>query len=229
MQQLNYAHTRDDDTSSQIATAQVSYWLGKCLDGHPQCRHNQAPRYFPTRIIDIGDLDTKQSPRLLQNPHINKPYVALSHRWGLQGLPVTTLGNIADRVERINPAELSETMRNAITIVRNLGYRYLWIDALCIIQDSTEDWLTEASKMSSVFSGAVLTIAAADAEDHTQGVFRKRVARCTRPFHIPYMKGMPHRDRVNCDSEANYYIFPRSDLVGAGSRPKGTLDTRGWV
>jgi hypothetical protein len=120
-------------------------------------------------------------------------------------------------------------MRDAITIVRSLGYRYLWIDALCIIQDSTDNWFSEASKMSSVFSGAVLTLAVADAEDHTKGIFREHVARCRRPFCILYMKGIAHRDHINVDGEANYFIFPRSDLVGAGTRPKGTLDTRGWM
>ncbi|OAK94757.1 hypothetical protein IQ06DRAFT_81513 [Phaeosphaeriaceae sp. SRC1lsM3a] len=129
----------------------------------------------------------------------------------------------------IDATDLSQTMRDAICIVRGLRYRYIWIDALCIIQDSTDDWLSEASKMSSVFSGAVVTIAVADAHDHSQGIFRQRVARCTRPFYIPYMKGIPHRDRINVDGEANYYLFPRSELVGAGARRKGTLDTRGWI
>lgn len=142
---------------------------------------------------------------------------------------MTTSENIVNRVEGINPAELSDTMRDAFIVVRSLGYRYIWIDALCIIQNSTEDWFSEASKMSSVFSGAVLTIEVADTEDHTQGIFRKRIARCTRPFRIPYMRGKPYRDHITVDGEANYYIFPRSDLVGAGARPKGTLDTRGWM
>lgn len=205
------------------------YWLSRCLEGHSQCRHNHASKHLPTRILEIGDIEGEQTLRLRQHVNLHVPYVALSHRWGVRGLPVTTLENIADRLKGIPAAELSETMRNAITVVRSLGYRYLWIDALCIIQDSTDDWLSEASKMSSVFNGAVLTLAVADAEDHTKGIFRKRVARCTRPFHIPYMRGIPHRDRVNVDGEAHYYIFPRSDLVGTGTRPKGTLDTRGWM
>jgi hypothetical protein len=166
---------------------------------------------------------------LIQNADIHEPYLALSHRWGSEGLPVTTLKNLAGRLEKIDLAELSQIMRDAIRIVHGLGYRYLWIDALCIVQDSADDWLSEASKMSSVFSGAVVTIAVADAEDQSQGIFRKRPARCMRPFYVPYLKALPHRDRMHIDGEAKYYVFPKTNLVGGGTRTKGTLDTRGWV
>jgi hypothetical protein len=225
---MNYVED-DKDTSSHAALSLATCWLHTCLNGHEQCHRDHASQYFPTRVLDIGDLERGQRPKLLQNANLREPYIALSHRWGLRGLPVTTVENLASRLEGINEPDLSKTMHDAISIVSQLGYRYLWIDALCIIQDSSDDWLSEASKMSSVFSGAVLTIAAADAEDHTQGIFRNRVARCTRPFHIPYRKDIPHRDRRDMDSEAYYYVFPRNDLFGAGARSKGTLDTRGWM
>lgn len=120
-------------------------------------------------------------------------------------------------------------MRDAAYLVQGLGYRYLWIDALCIVQDSKDDWLSEASKMSSIYKDAVVTIAVADADDHSQGIFRKRRGRCMRPFHVPYLKGKPYRERGQADGEGEYYVFPKNNLVGAGARPKGTLDTRGWI
>lgn len=120
-------------------------------------------------------------------------------------------------------------MRDAIHIVKELGFRYFWIDALCIIQDSTEDWLREASRMSGVFSGAILTIAVADADHHAQGIFRPRPVRCIRPFRIPYLQDTPYRDRTQFDGEGEFYVFPKSSLVGAGNRTKGTLDTRAWI
>jgi hypothetical protein len=219
----------DGDTSSPAAMTMASSWLRSCIDGHRQCSYSRNPHYFPTRVLDLDGVYTGQLPRLLENGNLREPYVALSHRWGLEGLPVTTLENLAGRVERIDLAELSQTMRDAIQIVLGLGYRYLWIDAICIIQDSVDDWLSEASKMSSVFSGAVVTIAVADAEDQSQGIFRKRSARCMRPFYVPWMKDIPHRDRMHIDGEAKYYMLPKSNLVGGGTRTKGTLDTRGWV
>jgi hypothetical protein len=219
----------DNDTSSPAAMSLAKHWLRTCVEGHDRCNRNRTSQYSPTRIIDVGGLKFGHRPRILHNVVLHEHYIALSHRWGVKGLPITTRSNLTYRKEGFDLTELSQTMRDAIDIVLALGYRYVWIDALCIIQDSPDDWLCEASKMSSVFSGAVVTIAVADAEDHTQGIFRKRVARCNRPFYIPYLKGIPYRDKTHSDGEGKYYIFPRNDIVGAGARSKGTLDTRGWM
>jgi hypothetical protein len=120
-------------------------------------------------------------------------------------------------------------MRDAIHVTRKLGCRYIWIDALCIIQDSEADWLREASKMSEVFRGAIVTIAVADADNHSQGMFRSRLAQCIRPFPVPYLEHTPYRDRTHVDGEGQFYLFPNTGRVSAGARPKGTLDTRGWI
>jgi hypothetical protein len=207
----------------------ANLWLQRCIDGHSQCSYSRTAQYFPTRVLDLGGVHTGHRPRLLQNAALDEPYLALSHRWGLEGLPVTTLDNLAGRLRGMDLAELSQIMRDAIQIVLALGYRYLWIDALCIIQDSADDWLSEASKMSSVFSGAVVTIAVADAENQSEGIFRTRPARCIRPFYVPWLKAIAYRNRMHIDGEAKYYVFPKTDLVGGGTRTKGTLDTRGWV
>jgi hypothetical protein len=205
------------------------HWLNSCLQGHRQCYYRLSTQYFPTRVLDINGLDHGQLPKLVQKAALKEPYVALSHRWGSKSLLSTTMENIGKRLKGIDLDDLTPIMRDAIHIVRSLGYRYIWIDVLCIIQDSSDDWLSEASKMSSVFSGAVLTIAVADAIDHSQGIFRKRLALCTRPFAIPYMQKKHYRDRTQLEGEGEYYVFPRSKLVSAGARSKGTLDTRGWV
>ncbi|KAH4114971.1 hypothetical protein HBH47_190160 [Parastagonospora nodorum] len=162
-------------------------------------------------------------PKLVQNISVPGAYVALSHRWGSTSLPITTLANLEQRQNGIDPSELSQVMLDAISITQALGFCYIWIDVLCIIQDSPNDWLAEASKMSSVFSNAVVTIAAADAEDHAQGMFRGRTARCIRPFQVPFF------EHPSVKAEDIQYIFPQNRLVGGRSRTKGTLDTRGWI
>jgi len=65
----------------------------------------------------------------------------------------------------------SKTIRDAITVTRDLGIRFLWVDALCIIQDSRKgkDWHREASKMRDVYSNAFVTISAETAMDARQG------------------------------------------------------------
>jgi hypothetical protein len=68
--------------------------------------------------------------------------------------------------------DLPQTFQDAITITRNLGYRYLWIDSLCIIQDSTEDWELESRKMGSIYRDALLNISADAAENGQEGIFK---------------------------------------------------------
>ena len=61
--------------------------------------------------------------------------------------------------------DMPATFRDAIVTTRKLGYQYLWIDSLCIIQDSVEDWAYESSQMQHYYKNAILTIAT----DHLTG------------------------------------------------------------
>lgn len=182
-------------------------------------------RYFPTRVVQV----LGESLKIVHDPTICAPYVALSHRWGSENLPQTLSTNIHSRMESFMLSELTQTMQDAIEITRRLGYRYIWIDALCIIQDSEEDWLQESAKMSEVFSGAIVTIAVADAENHSEGLIRPRTAKCIRPFAVPLLERKPYHERVEYDGEGEFYVFPNTSRVSAGPRRKGTLDTRGWI
>ena len=56
-------------------------------------------------------------------------------------------------------------------MTRRLGLRYLWIDSLCIIQDSLKDWRQEASKMAFIYKHATIVIAASRARDAYDGLF----------------------------------------------------------
>ncbi|KAH9210485.1 hypothetical protein DL95DRAFT_258640, partial [Leptodontidium sp. 2 PMI_412] len=71
----------------------------------------------------------------------------------------------------IPDSTLSQTFRDAIDITRYLGLRYLWIDSLCIVQDDAEDWATESSLMSDVYSGSHINLAASGAKDGSVGSY----------------------------------------------------------
>jgi hypothetical protein len=99
-------------------------------------------------------------------------YVALSYCWGTTQHFTTTSANLARMKERICWNELPQTIKDAITTTRALGIQYLWVDALCIIQDSQEDWEAESKKMADVYGGAFLTISAALGPDVHHGLFQ---------------------------------------------------------
>lgn len=67
--------------------------------------------------------------------------------------------------------DLPKTFREAITICRKLAIPYLWIDSICIIQDSPQDWQIQSSKMHSIYHDSAITLAAIDAVDSSQGLF----------------------------------------------------------
>lgn len=197
---------------------------------HKAC-HTRKFSYSPTRLVELlrcGNL------RLVELPNGPEPYIALSHRWNFKSHCKTTLTNVRQRYESLPDGSLSPTMRDAVEVVRRLGFRFLWIDALCIIQDSDEDWLLEASKMSHVYQNAVLTIAAADCENHEQGIFRPRAVRCLRPFPVKDLRKYTREriwwgQKITKDEEKSLHIFPGTKGARQGIRPKGTLDTRGWI
>jgi hypothetical protein len=75
---------------------------------------------------------------------------------------------------------LPKSFQDAVVFTRRLGIRYLWIDSLCIIQDSKEDWETQAAKMAMIYALAVLTLSAVNAEDSSVGCFVQPPALSTR-------------------------------------------------
>ena len=66
------------------------------------------------------------------------------------------------------------TFQEAILVTENLDANLLWIDALCILQDSDEDWLRESSKMANVYSNTYLNIAATAGTDPHSGLFHTK-------------------------------------------------------
>ncbi|KAH7070765.1 heterokaryon incompatibility protein-domain-containing protein [Paraphoma chrysanthemicola] len=218
----------DRDTSSTAAISMANRWLQTCVKGHIKCGHDSDTSFTPTRLIELREGET-WTLKLLQGVEVCAPYVALSHRWGTEELPRTTSKNIDDRLHQIRLNELTATMRDAIAVTRSLGFRHIWIDALCIVQDSEEDWLREATQMCQVFRNAIVTLAVADAVNHSQGMFRNRRGHFVRPFWTPYSLDVPYRERISIDGEGEFYAFSNVGLVSSERRPKGPLDTRGWI
>jgi len=60
---------------------------------------------------------------------------------------------------------LPPLFQDAIIVTRQLGMRYIWIDSLCIIQDSVRDWETESAKMGGIYENSYVTISATNSGD----------------------------------------------------------------
>ena len=66
---------------------------------------------------------------------------------------------------------LPRTFQDAVALLSELDIEYLWVDALCIIQDDQADWRHEATKMASIYSHAYLTIAATSSPNSNGDLF----------------------------------------------------------
>ncbi|OAP59335.1 hypothetical protein AYL99_06633 [Fonsecaea erecta] len=203
-------------------------WLRTCMTTHFPCRHF-APVLpnLPTRVIDIGQSDRRMAPRLHVSTTNQKGfYFTLSHRWGTSNHCRTTKSRLHEFQREIPLNELSKTFLDAIDITRRLGFRYLWIDSLCIIQDDESDWQTEAAKMGDVYRQGALNLAAVDSDE--PGCFRDRDGAVTRPckLDIEIPDGiLPLRDGDIIHALPSQKLGPKKPSQAY----RGPLDSRGWV
>ena len=149
-------------------------------------------------------------------------YLTLSHAWsvtvGESHLKLST-ENKKDLQVQIPLERLSQTFRDAMAVTQHLGYRYIWIDSLCIIQDSTEDWEKESATMCTVYGNSVLTIAALGM-DGLDGCFRRRDPLLVTPCYL----GELHKGIYAYPTVLNNRVRLMESLTQEGAR----LPSRGW-
>ena len=165
----NYRTITPDPLSSH-ATGILKEWFESCQISHIACKTSSL-NVLPSRVIDIRD---PCRPRLKSTKGESGQLVALSHCWGNSTTKVLTTDSLHEMGQAIPMASLPRNFRDAITIARLLTIDFLWIDSLCIIQDSIADWREQSAKMVDVYKNSTITIAATNAERSTDGFLRDR-------------------------------------------------------
>jgi Heterokaryon incompatibility protein (HET) len=176
---------------------------------------------LPTRVIDVGPADGSEEPKLFLSRGDNGHYTTLSYCWGGPQLFTLTLGTLGDKQQRLSMSDLPVAFCDAIEVTRSLEFQYLWIDALCIVQDSEIDKASEIATMDQVYQNASVTICAAN------------IARCSQSFlstWIPASYPSPFQlsaIKFPCPDGAMGIIFVE-DKPGYSSS-KEPLNQRGWA
>ncbi|OJD35300.1 heterokaryon incompatibility [Diplodia corticola] len=164
--------------------ALVKRWLSICDEHHQGlCRVEKDHRFQEMiskpffGVVDVHQMCLTALPK-------EDRYIALSYMWGSENMYTTKLSNIANHKEPggLEKAfrSLPHVIRDAIQLVRSLGERYLWVDSLCIVQDSPRSWQHNSKVMDLVYGNAHLTICAADGNgplDGLKGIHPERVIR----------------------------------------------------
>jgi hypothetical protein len=161
-----------------IRTPLLKQWKAICEKSHhrkdqtnclasPAIHYLQPPK--PQYFVDTWLKCLSLAPPKAQ-------YVTLSYVWGFTKIFTATKANLSTLVTPgalINPevlAKLSNTIKDAINLVEYLGERYLWVDALCIVQDDDDRKYNQINNMASIFANSHLTIIAADGDTADYGL-----------------------------------------------------------
>ncbi|EPE32864.1 hypothetical protein GLAREA_05876 [Glarea lozoyensis ATCC 20868] len=157
------------------------------------------------------------------------PYAALSHCWGdpAQKPLTTTIENERSHETGISVEVLPQSFKDAVAVARFLNIRYLWIDSLCILQDSESDWATESRQMADIYKNAKVTIAAACAENSHAGFLRTRPSQ-GKCYKLAFTKPDGGREiwlEATTDNEEN----PVPETSVLGRHPYEPLQKRAWV
>src|SRR3569833_2006642 len=234
------------NTGSQESVEVIKSWLAAC-EGHGKCSRTLSgqpivtPTPSPTRCLEVtadpmavGGMRI----RLVETASTTGNYTTLSHRWPappeeLHG--ATTSANLADRLacKEALESRLPRHFVDACMLTLRLGYEYIWIDAVCIIQGKGDpiakaDWIYEAAQMASYYQNSRLTIAAAYG-DSTTGIFSAETPENSRPlFRLPYR---PRPGRI-APQPSFFYLVPTDCVFNQDYDDhviRSNLLSRGWV
>lgn len=186
--------------------------LEECLADHARCNKHTETALLPSRLVDVRTRklisDTSTIPQ-------NSMYVALSYLWGRTTFRGTTMSSLAVLAAGIDMASLPSTIRDAMAFTQALGFNYIWIDVLCVVQDDDEDKAHEVPLMADTYHRAVVVLAAAWGADSMSGLRMNSVkpwegeARIVANLSLDGSYSplyLPHH--------ANHPLRPGRDLVG---------------
>ncbi|KAH7262899.1 heterokaryon incompatibility protein-domain-containing protein [Fusarium tricinctum] len=207
----------------------IGDWLHECQGEHQACRE-KFTKHIPTRLVDVGTADSSTVHLIETGTGFHAPYLTLSHCWGRNANIIrrTAGGNL-----EIPLKQLPRTFKDAITVTRRLGFTYLWIDSLCIIQGDNTDWERESANMASIYSEGVLNLAASYSSDSHGGLLLER-----DQHHVTSCSWKQQTDPVSSRNPGGGWMQsghvcwtfdPQSEFGKLGLGRPLPLISRGWV
>ncbi|KAF5684312.1 heterokaryon incompatibility protein [Fusarium circinatum] len=198
-------------------------WINNCRTYHPECgKLQKRESWWPTRLIDVGN-EGDGKWRIVSLPDKLQPpptYMTLSYRWGSTGNFRLLKENLCSFQNGLPIAHLPRTFQDALLVAWRFSVKFLWIDALCIIQDCREDWSRESAAMRLVYANALCNLAAVASSDPHGGLFRSRNTEDLQPTVVRAAldRSTPPEDYFAVDSEYTQRQFLDKELL-----------KRGWV
>ncbi|KXX73279.1 hypothetical protein MMYC01_210630 [Madurella mycetomatis] len=189
-------------------------------------------RYLPRRLLYVGERDGDHI-RLVERDLIsehNPRYAALSYCWRRGETMKLETARLGEYSRQVRLESLAPTLRDAVTVTRKLGLRYIWIDALCILQDADEvDKQLELGTMGDTFSNAEVVIAAAAAWESSESFFVDQSPLYMSPCLIGVQGTVSGSRNSHGDFRAIYALPSRKYTHNSSDLSCSRIRTRAWV
>jgi hypothetical protein len=208
------------NTGSKAHLATLKHWIDECSYNHPRCRVRDQPNIksiLPSRLINVSIPGQPWLALTSRHHKCKLDYVALSHRWGSLPMPKLLRNNKKALRRTIDPSTLPLVFVEAIDLCHYLGIKYLWIDALCIVQDDENDCAREIKRMGEIYNHAFCNISTVAAAEQPVGLFVEGNALVTSAFPVRI-------ERINHDEDC--LAFPR---ISVEQINYSNLMKRGWI
>lgn len=207
------------------------FWLQNCCIEHDKCRRYKRQTAFrPRRLVSVQR--TGQGPisaRLVCTSASDKPveYLTLSHCWGRAESFTLVEQNLLHLLEDLAVNLLPKVFQDAFAVTLELGFSYIWIDSLCIIQDSRDDWLQQSSQMADIYENCSCNIAATGSRDGFRGLF---IQEGTKDF-VCYTVSRAWEDERSStdDRQRTIDLWDASTSDWRSQVTEAPLNQRGWV
>ena len=141
--------------TTRVSPDEVNYEFIKeamatCQEKHENCRYPRARNVADLQVIDCRTGAVIAAPEDCQ-------YLALSYVWGNSSTNTT------------KSAGFTAVIHDSIKVTMSLGYHYLWVDRLCILNGAAHK-MQMINAMDQIYSNASATIVAAAGEDADYGL-----------------------------------------------------------
>ncbi|KAK6835975.1 heterokaryon incompatibility protein-domain-containing protein [Apiospora arundinis] len=209
--------------NSNLSFARLRNWFEDCEKNHAHCRtYSNSYPFTPARLLEVTGPNDAPNVRLrvsngpAEGAATRTQYAILSYCWGGDQPGKLTKERLASYQTDIPRDRLPQTVYDAVITTANLGFRYLWIDSLCIVQDDPDDKIAQIDKMHKIYRGASITIVAEVAPSSKLGFLQPRVEK--RPCRI--------RTMSPATGETDVLLWPCEMRYPTGTE---ALHTRGWT
>lgn len=209
--------------NTQRNVVQIKTWLEECKSSHQSyCgrREGRDKEGNTFRLVFLGGGEQPHARLVDVNTlDLKTEYVTLSHRWNSSTKATeTTQTNVANAYQSISLDAYPRHFKEVMSLARRLGFSYIWIDSICIIQDPREDWSKQATLMHQIYSNGTLNFALLETfnthqEPTGQAYANTEVLGCNLSF---LDTSEPSREAICWKPENFDYVFGQSHLYSRG-------------